>query len=130
MNREQIMLNALQQIADQRTKDHAIIIAKHALRDIEQIKTIVVNINETCEYDIFIGRPSKWGNHIRLADYNHDRALVIRMFRQWLMRKAQQKFRQEVCEMLAGKRLGCYCTSEYCHGNVYVELIEGKLGEM
>lgn len=91
------------------------------------VRTTVVNISHGKEYDVFIGRPSKWGNPFRLADYGDDRALVVRMFKQWLLRPAQKGLIEAARRELKGKRLGCYCAPQYCHGHVWVDILETDL---
>ena len=96
------------------------------LRQLERLgrMTTVVHINNHDGYDVYIGRPSKWGNPFRLADYGNDRHLVVRMFEQWLRRPAQQSLIEAAVKELDGKRLGCYCRPAQCHGDIWVKLIE------
>lgn len=86
--------------------------------------TIIVNINTKAPYDVYIGRPSKWGNPFRLADYGNDRQLVLRKFEQLLRRKEHVDLIGEAVQELYGKRLGCYCRPESCHGDVLIKLME------
>lgn len=81
--------------------------------------TQVVNIRDT-ECDVFIGRPSKWGNRFHIGR-DGNRAEVIAKFKEWL--KSQPALIAELHE-LEGKKLGCYCFPLPCHGDIYVELIE------
>lgn len=85
------------------------------------MKTIVVNLRHS-EYDIFIGRGSKWGNPFHIGK-DGSRADVIRKHREWF---TGQKHLMDAIEELRGKRLGCYCSPKPCHGSFYVELLEGK----
>lgn len=95
-------------------------------------------------YDVYIGRPSKWGNpftHIQdgktLAKYivgSRDEA--IEAYREWIM--TQEDLLNALPE-LKGKILGCWCVSEpiteirdnkQCHGEILLQLIlerEGKV---
>lgn len=79
--------------------------------------TQVVNIKAREEYDVYIGRPSKWGNPFFLA--HRTREKVIRQYREWLM--SQPNLLAALPE-LRGKRLGCYCAPLSCHGDVLAEL--------
>ena len=86
--------------------------------------TIIVNINTTPSYDVYIGRPSKWGNPFRLCDHGDDRQLVLRKFEQLLRRKTHVHLIGEAVQELYGKRLGCYCHPASCHGDVWIKLME------
>lgn len=70
-------------------------------------------------YDVYIGRPSPWGNPFRLRD-EAERAAVIRRYRTWLARRPEliERARRE----LRGKRLGCWCAPRPCHGDVLAEI--------
>lgn len=82
--------------------------------------TQVVNIR-TSDYDVFIGRPSDWGNPFEIGP-DGTREEVIAKYRVYLKRRLdlQRRFGE-----LVGKRLGCYCHPLPCHGDVLVEMIEG-----
>ena len=86
------------------------------------MKTTVVNIRaEKC--DVFIGRPSKWGNPFRLT-CEEDRTEVIEKYREWI--KTNPVLLKSL-HKLKGKRLGCYCKPLPCHGDVLAELADGEL---
>jgi len=97
----------------------------------DKIKTRVVNKNEGDEYDIYIGRGSKWGNPYRITA-TRSREESIKQFRNYA--KNSSKIMKSIL-VLRGKRLGCHCVPEDCHGDVLAELAEnehlkngGKLG--
>ncbi len=69
-------------------------------------------------YDIYIGRPSKWGNPFRLGP-DGDRAAVIALYDQWV--RTQPELMAALPE-LRGKRLGCFCAPRHCHGDVLAYL--------
>ena len=71
-------------------------------------------------YDVYIGRPSKWGNPFPI-DKNHSREKVIMQYRDWI--KTQQELMSSLSE-LKDKVLGCWCYPKACHGDVLVKLIE------
>jgi len=79
-------------------------------------------------YDIYIGRPSKWGNpftHIAgkatKAKYIVDsREEAIEKYREWI--SAQTNLLSSLHE-LEGKTLGCWCAPNNCHGDILIELI-------
>ena len=81
--------------------------------------TTVVNIRDGQPYDVFIGRPSKWGNPFKI---NRDgtREEVIEKYRRYILR--QPALLHDLPE-LRGKRLGCYCKPLPCHGDVLVGLV-------
>lgn len=84
--------------------------------------TKVVNTKvEKC--DIFIGRPSKFGNPFRIGK-DGTRAEVISKYRSRFYNMIlDSNFRQSVNE-LKGKTLGCFCKPLPCHGDVIVEYLE------
>lgn len=73
-------------------------------------------------YDVYIGRPSKWGNPFYLGE-DGTREEVIDKYRAWiatqpdLIRAAQAELR--------GKILGCWCAPRACHGDVLLEIANG-----
>jgi hypothetical protein len=73
-----------------------------------------------CEeaYDVYIGRPSKWGNPFTIGKdgYRDD---VIEKYEQWLLN--QPDLIKSLHE-LEGKVLGCWCRPKRCHGDVLVRL--------
>jgi hypothetical protein len=85
--------------------------------------TTVVN-KRTSSYDVYIGRPSKWGNPFRIGK-DGTRADVIRKYREWIL--GNPRLMSDLPE-LKGKRLGCWCSPLPCHGDVLVELVEKYCG--
>lgn len=77
------------------------------------------------KYDVYIGRPSKWGNPFRLTSEDA-RAAVLEQYREWLM--GRPELLRSLPE-LRGKVLGCWCAPRVCHGDVLAELADGPLGE-
>lgn len=71
-------------------------------------------------YDVYIGRPGKWGNPFVLRDEVH-RAALIAHYKKWLL--TQPQLLADLHE-LKGKRLGCYCAPRACHGDVLAELAD------
>ena len=86
-------------------------------------------------YDIYIGRPSKWGNpfthrssrtcaEIQVVDRNE----AIVAYRQWIRGYRQVPGREppslEEIKSLQGKILGCWCKPLPCHGDVLAELAD------
>jgi len=71
-------------------------------------------------FDVYIGRPSKWGNPFKIGK-NGTREEVIIKYRKWLLSNPELlKQLPELC----GKTLGCWCKPKPCHGDVIKEEAE------
>lgn len=70
------------------------------------------------KYDVYIGRPSKWGNPFEIGK-DGTRSEVIRKYEMWLIH--QPKLMADLHE-LKGKTLGCWCSPKQCHGEVLMRL--------
>jgi len=75
------------------------------------------------KFDVYIGRPSKWGNPFPLEDES-ERLEVIEQYRRWIL--MQPKLLAVILEELEGKVLGCWCAPKPCHGNVLIGIIKGQ----
>ncbi len=79
------------------------------------------------EYDVYIGRPSMWGNPYSskdgtLAKYRvGSKSEAIQNYEVWI--ESQPKLLEEL-KTLKGKLLGCWCSPKTCHGDVLVKLIQ------
>lgn len=71
-------------------------------------------------YNVYIGRPSKWGNPFNLGA-DGDRAEVIAKYEDWIL--TQPNLLDSLHE-LDGKTLGCWCAPRACHGDVLIKLVE------
>lgn len=71
-------------------------------------------------YDVYIGRPSKWGNPF-LIGRDGTREEVVAKYREWIV--TQEDLLKDIGE-LHNKVLGCWCSPESCHGDVLLELVE------
>lgn len=69
-------------------------------------------------YDVYIGRPSKWGNPF-VVGKDGSREEVISKYRAWILE--QPELLRSLWE-IEGKVLGCWCAPEKCHGDVLVDL--------
>jgi hypothetical protein len=85
-----------------------------------QLKTRVVNIRKE-PYDVYIGRPGKWGNCFIIGK-DGTRAEVIVKYKNWITTEGSYLLKD--MDELSGKRLGCYCAPLACHGDVLVWLVE------
>ena len=74
--------------------------------------------------DVYIGRPSKWGNPFSIGR-DGNRAQVIEKYRDYLL---SSPLMQDLGE-LRGKVLGCWCYPKPCHGDVLIDLANGDLNE-
>ena len=72
-------------------------------------------------FDVYIGRPSKWGNPFSIGK-DGTREEVIERYRNWIQSKPRLL---ECLPELKDKVLGCWCKPEACHGDVLVELVNG-----
>jgi len=77
-------------------------------------------------YDVYIGRGrcprtgevGRWGNPFRIGP-DGDRQQVIAAYRRWLWdRICAGEVELGALIALHGKRLGCWCAPEACHGEV------------
>ena len=77
------------------------------------------------KYDVYIGRPSKWGNPFshksgtKAEFIVKDRDAAVAAYRDWIM--TQEDLLVDLHE-LKGKVLGCWCSPLACHGDVLEEL--------
>lgn len=70
------------------------------------------------KYDIYIGRPSKWGNPYEIGK-DGNRKEVIQKYRKYLL--SNEQLMNDIHE-LKGKVLGCWCSPQECHGDVLAEI--------
>ena len=79
------------------------------------------------KYDVYIGRPSIWGNPYSskqgtLAEYLvKDKSEALKKYELYL--ESSPKLLNEL-KNLKGKVLGCWCYPNSCHGDVIIKLIE------
>jgi len=93
------------------------------------VRTTVVNVkHETCDLYIgraFAGRPeSKWHNPYRIG-LDGTREEVIAKYARDLGKKIVEN-PELLDEILAmhGKRLGCWCAPEACHGDILAHIAD------
>ncbi|MGE3854898.1 MAG: DUF4326 domain-containing protein [Planctomycetota bacterium] len=76
-------------------------------------------------YDVFIGRPSKWGNPFKVRKGKRTdglpREVAIERYREWI--KTRPELLASLHE-LRGKRIACWCAPLACHGDVLAELAD------
>jgi hypothetical protein len=78
-------------------------------------------------YDVYIGRPSKWGNPFSHLKESHAQFVVqtrdesIEKYGEWIL--TQPQLLADLHE-LRGKILGCWCKPLTCHGDILASLAE------
>lgn len=94
-------------------------------------KTRVVHVKKE-PYDVYIGRPSIWGN-----PYSHKKGTnaqfhvatkkeAVARYKEYLL---AQPLLVSQLHTLIGKRLGCWCKPGLCHGDVIIEVMKELFGE-
>lgn len=93
-------------------------------------KTRVVNrYKEPC--DVYIGRPSKWGNPFSHRDGTLAECKVDTLEEAIVAYEMWVRSRPELMKALGelrDKALGCTCKPRPCHGDVLVRLVEELYG--
>ncbi|MEI8606288.1 DUF4326 domain-containing protein [Pseudoalteromonas sp. B160] len=93
--------------------------------------TRVINIKIETEFQAqkstptyeYIGRGSYWGNPYSMYEEGDDRDEVIRKYKyDFDYEKFPNKEKSEVFK-LAGKRLGCFCKPQSCHGDILADFL-------
>jgi hypothetical protein len=69
-------------------------------------------------FDVYIGRPSKWGNPFVIGK-DGTRQEVIAKYEAWLR---PQPHLVAALPELQGKVLACWCSPQPCHGDVLARL--------
>lgn len=73
-------------------------------------------------FDVYIGRPSKWGNPFRVGE-DGTREEVIAKYEEWL--HDEPDLLADLSE-LRGKALACWCAPLPCHGDVLARMAEAS----
>ncbi len=74
------------------------------------------------DYDVYIGRSSKWGNPFEIGK-DGTRREVIEKYEEWV--KTQPELMASLSE-LRGKVLGCWCAPKPCHGDVLLRMVNDE----
>lgn len=80
----------------------------------------IVHCKAGLPYDIYIGRPSAWGNPY-IIGVDGTREEVIDKFEKYYL---QNVWMQDHISELKGKVLGCWCFPLACHGDVLFKYAE------
>jgi len=65
---------------------------------------------------------SKWANPFPVKKHGRDKA--IELYKEYIVQKLNGEWGWDALEELRGRRLGCWCCPEPCHGDFLVELLE------
>jgi len=84
--------------------------------------TKVVNKRSGVKFDVYIGRPSKWGNPFVIGK-DGNREQVIAKYETWLKAPEQAGLIASLPE-LKDKTLACWCRPSACHGDVLARLVD------
>ena len=95
-----------------------------AARETQTENTTVLHCTRA-KHDVYIGRPSQWGNPFVIGK-DGTREQVIQTYRNWLM--TQPSLLAALPE-LKGRTLGCWCAPDACHGDVLAELADAGLSQ-
>jgi hypothetical protein len=83
------------------------------------------------EFDVYVGRGSKWGNPFSHKEGTLAKEIVanreeaIQKFEEYLL--SNQELMNSLDE-LKGKVLGCWCKPKSCHGDVLLKYANQKKG--
>jgi len=72
------------------------------------------------KFDVYIGRPSIWGNPFTIGK-DGTREEVLIKFENYLLNNANLMGK---LYLLKDKVLGCWCHPNRCHGNILIEVME------
>ena len=85
------------------------------------MKTTVVNVNRGESCDVNIMRPGPWSNPFTVGK-QRSKAMALNLFRQHLLNHPMLV--EAARRVLKGRRLGCCCKPERCHGDIWVEVLD------
>ena len=71
-------------------------------------------------YDVYIGRPSKWGNPFYVGSDGNRQEVLIK-YKEYLLSSSNL---MAALPEIKGKILGCWCSPLLCHGDVLAELAD------
>lgn len=78
------------------------------------------------KFDVYIGRPSKWGNPFPVPSKGYDRvkdpARILARYEEYVLSKPDLV---AALPELRGKVLACWCAPQRCHGDILARLANG-----
>ena len=93
------------------------------------MNTTVINIKTRQPYDTYIGRQcrgykaSMFANPFKIGK-DGTWGEVLMKYRAWFDERLKDELFKTELEKLRGKRLGCWCKPEPCHGDIVVQFLE------
>lgn len=91
--------------------------------------TRLVNLRTGAKCDVYIGRPSIWGN-----PYSHEQN-TLAVYKVNTRQEAVEKYEEYILNQpdllakipeLKDRILGCWCVPALCHGHVLIKLINAS----
>ena len=74
-------------------------------------------------FDVFIARPSKWGNPFPIRK-DRTREQAVALYEKWIRKK--EHLLADIGE-LENKVLGCFCEeNQLCHGDILIKLVQER----
>ncbi len=93
------------------------------------MKTNVVHCKKE-QFDVYIGRGSKWGNpftHKKKTSAEYivgSRDEAVNAYELYLTQGAGQHLLKDIRKELKGKTLGCWCSPQACHGDILAKFAD------
>ena len=69
--------------------------------------------------NVYIGRPSKWGNPYKISS-TRSREKVVKLYERYI--RSNRVLLKDIYQ-LKGKKLGCWCYPQLCHGKILLKLL-------
>ena len=106
------------------------------MKDIGHLASTIIHKSKG-NYDVYIGRPSKWGNpftHIKDKETKAEfivstRKESIERYYEWIT-TGDGKYLLDDLHELKDKTMGCWCKPKACHGDILVELVNKKFPDI
>ena len=92
------------------------------------MKTTVVHCKKE-PFDVYVGRPGKWGNpfsHLQGTKATflcEDRDEAVASYRKWITEGGGKHLLKDL-HQLKGRTIACWCKPQSCHGDVLAELAD------
>lgn len=103
---------------------HSALLEDKPIRVVPIETTRVVNRDRGDEYDVYIGRKSPWGNPFPIGKDGDSRDEVIAKFKDYFYKEiVDDPKKRSALLSLRGKRLGCHCKPQACHGDIIAEYL-------
>jgi hypothetical protein len=100
---------------------HRLFNCVECMAEVSESTTVVHKMRDT--FDVYIGRPSTWGNPFEIGVHGTRDGVIEKYRRHMLRRLAEEPGLRRQLEELRGKRLACWCAPLPCHGDVLLELL-------